>query len=80
LFETQSSQIFELGRPLRSAKSSHNGLSAIASVMKIDPNDPIYFDLLAIMRQRIAFVEMTIPEFAELNAPLANEAKVATQA
>ena len=47
--------------------------------MKINPNDPIYFDLLAIMRQRIACVEMTIPEFTELNAPLANEDKAGSE-
>jgi hypothetical protein len=52
----------------------------IAGTIKISPNDAIYLDLLAIMRQRIAFVEKAIPEFTELDARLADETKAATQA
>ena len=49
------------------------GLEAIAGVT-VAQNDAISVDLLAIVKQRIAFVARTIPEFADPDGELAGEA------
>jgi len=69
---TELADLIERLRP--AGKRNPSGFAAVAGVMKVNLNDVIFFDLLAIGRQRMDFVQKIIPEFAELDGQLASEA------
>lgn len=46
-----ATELAELTQRQRSGKAGPNGFTAIAGVLKVNPNDTTYLDLLAIIRQ-----------------------------
>ncbi|UFX48729.1 hypothetical protein HAP47_0019530 [Bradyrhizobium sp. 41S5] len=71
-----ATELAELVERLRPTKRMPTGLEVIAGVA-VAQNDGISVDLLAIVKQRIAFVARSIPEFADPDGQLAGEASAA---